>query len=87
MAQRVRRPYRGTSPSSAVQLPVPAALYARSPTLFPYIIHAQDEKVNPHFYFLLISSNELPQNLFCKFPEKSLPQCQRDPCNLWDFPL
>lgn len=51
MAQRVRKPHRGTSPSSAKQLPVLAALYARFPTLFPHIILCSGEKVNPFFPF------------------------------------
>ena len=34
MQQRVRWPHRGKDPSSTGQLPVPAALNARSPTLF-----------------------------------------------------
>lgn len=33
MAQRVRIPYRGHSPSSAIQLPILAALHAGFPTL------------------------------------------------------
>ena len=47
--QRVRKPHRGQSPSSARQLPILATLYARSPTLFVLIIHDMAEKVNPLF--------------------------------------
>ncbi len=36
----------GISPSSARQLPILAALYARSPTLFAPIIHDCFKKVN-----------------------------------------
>ena len=39
MAQRVRKPYRGHSPSSVTQLPILTALHAGSPTLFGPIIH------------------------------------------------
>ena len=39
MAQRVRKPYRGQSPSSVTQLPILTALHAGSPTLFGPIIH------------------------------------------------
>ena len=46
MQQRVREPYRGSSPSSARQLPILAALDAGSPTLFGCIIHDMEEKVN-----------------------------------------
>ena len=51
MAQRVRIPHRGQSPSSATQLPILAALHAGSPTLFVLIIHDVAAKVNT---FLLI---------------------------------
>ena len=51
MAQRVRIPHRGQGPSSARQLPILAALHARSPTLFPCIIHYLGSKVNSNFYF------------------------------------
>ncbi len=47
MTQRVRIPHRGQSPSSATQLPILAALHAGSPTLFPLIIHEENEKVKP----------------------------------------
>ena len=46
MAQRVRIPHRGQSPSSVTQLPILTALHARSPTLFVHIIHDVIEKVN-----------------------------------------
>ena len=49
MAQRVRIPYRGQSPSSATQLPILAALHAGSPTLFVLIIHEDCRKVNIFF--------------------------------------
>ena len=49
MVQRVRRPHRGTSPSSVTQLPILTALHARFPTLFGLIIHHLQEKVNTHF--------------------------------------
>ena len=49
-------PHRGQSPSSARQLPILAALHARSPTLFGLIIHHMAEKVNTLFdIFLFIS--------------------------------
>ena len=37
------------SPSSATQLPIPAALHARFPTLFVDMIHEKNENVNPFF--------------------------------------
>ena len=49
MAQRVRIPHRGHSPSSARQLPILAALHARSPTLFAFIIHEEKAIVNGFF--------------------------------------
>ena len=49
MAQRVRIPYRGQSPSSVTQLPILTALHARCPTLFALIIHYASKKVNPLF--------------------------------------
>ena len=49
--QRVRKLHRGQSPSSAVQLPIMAALHAGLPTLFSSIIHQKQKKVN---MFLLI---------------------------------
>ena len=49
MAQRVRIPYRGQSPSSVTQLPILTALHARCPTLFALIIHHAPKKVNPFF--------------------------------------
>ena len=51
MAQRVRIPHRGHGPSSATQLPILTALHARSPTLFPSIIHQETENVNRFFAF------------------------------------
>ena len=45
MAQRVRIPHRGQSPSSVTQLPILTALHARCPTLFDHIIHELTEKV------------------------------------------
>ena len=49
MTQRARNPHRGTSPSSATQLPILATLHARFPTLFGIIILYMPEKVNPFF--------------------------------------
>ena len=46
MAQRVRIPHRGQSPSSVTQLPILTALHARCPTLFPDIIQHLLKKVN-----------------------------------------
>ena len=46
MAQRVRIPHRGQSPSSVTQLPILTALHARSPTLFGVIILHNREIVN-----------------------------------------
>ncbi len=46
MAQRVRIPYRGQSPSSVTQLPILTALHAGFPTLFLFSIHEKAEKVN-----------------------------------------
>ena len=39
-------------PSSATQLPIPAALHARFPTLFVDMIHEKKENVNPFFQIL-----------------------------------
>ena len=50
MQQRARIPYRGQRPSSARQLPILAALHARSPTLFPFIIQYLVKIVNIYFY-------------------------------------
>ncbi len=49
MAQRVRIPHRGQSPSSVTQLPILTALHARSPTLFGVIILHSGRNVNPYF--------------------------------------
>ena len=49
MVQRVRKPYRGQSPSSATQLPILTALHAGFSTLFPDIIHDCKKKVNTLF--------------------------------------
>ena len=49
MQQRVRRQHRGNDPSSSGQLPVPVALNALPPTLFPSIIHEPAKKVNTFF--------------------------------------
>ncbi len=46
MAQRVRHPYRGETPSSVTQLPILTALHAGKPTLFLAIIHDFPAKVN-----------------------------------------
>ena len=46
MAQRVRTPHRGQSPSSVTQLPILTALHARLPTLFSHIIQQKTEIVN-----------------------------------------
>ena len=43
-------------PSSSGQLPVPVALHARSPTLFPAIIHENTNFVNTYF------SKKAPKN-------------------------
>ncbi len=64
MRQRVRKPHRGQSPSSATQLPIPAALHARSPTLFEHMIHDIREKVNPFFQYFS------GDTLFVGFPGK-----------------
>ena len=53
MAQRVRIPHRGQSPSSVTQLPILTALHARSPTLFRSIIHHLLKKVNRYFCIFL----------------------------------
>ena len=47
--QRVRRSYRGQSPSSVTQLPILTALHAGSSTLFGLIIHDAEKKVNTLF--------------------------------------
>ena len=60
MAQRVRIPHRGQSPSSVTQLPILTALHARCPTLFGSIIHHKFKKVNTYlynFYFRIVSIN------------------------------
>ena len=49
MAQRVRRPHRGQSPSSVTQLPILTALHAGFPTLFVPIIHDTVQNVNTFF--------------------------------------
>ncbi len=46
MAQRVRHPYRGETPSSVTQLPILTALHAGEPTLFAPIIHDLLPNVN-----------------------------------------
>ena len=58
MAQRVRRPHRGQSPSSVTQLPILTALHARIPTLFAPIIHHPTKKVNSHFILFLEYSQQ-----------------------------
>ena len=57
-AQRVRKPHRGQSPSSARQLPILAALHARSPTLYSPILHEKAKNVNPYFYHFLPLSGD-----------------------------
>ena len=52
MAQRVRIPHRGQSPSSVTQLPILTALHARFPTLFQSIIHQIPIKVNRKFLYV-----------------------------------
>jgi hypothetical protein len=59
MAQRVRIPHRGQCPSSARQLPILAALHARSPTLFAVIIHELGANVN---IFLALFWNLAPNS-------------------------
>ena len=54
MGQRVRKTRRGQRPSSARQLPILAALDARSPTLFPSIIYDNTKNVNSYFVFSII---------------------------------
>ena len=54
MAQRVRIPHRGQSPSSVTQLPILTALHARCPTLFLPIIHHMLEKVNRYFFIFCV---------------------------------
>ena len=49
MTQRVRKPHRGTNPSSVTQLPILTALHAGLPTLFVAIIHEKGRKVNCFF--------------------------------------
>jgi len=68
MAQRVRKPHRGQSPSSVTQLPILTALHARSPTLFPDIIQQGAKKVNTY-----LQKKERPlsyEGKTRKFPEK-----------------
>ena len=59
MAQRVRIPYRGQSPSSVTQLPILTALHARSPTLFAVIIQQLIKKVNTFLEFFEILKSPL----------------------------
>ena len=68
MAQRVRIPYRGQSPSSVTQLPILTALHARRPTLFAIIIQQTFKKVNP--FFLIF-----PKTVICSLtaPYNGLP--------------
>ena len=49
MSSGCGRPHGGSTPSSARQLPILAALHARSPTLFAHIIHDGKKKVNGFF--------------------------------------
>ena len=66
MGQRVRRSHRGQGPSSARQLPILAALHARSPTLFEDILHEIVQKVNPQFPdFVKNPSFSAAHILFC----------------------
>ena len=53
MQQRVRRPHRGTFPSSSGQLPVPVALNAGSPTLFRDMILQKERNVNTYLLFFI----------------------------------
>ena len=46
MTQRVRKPHRGSDPSSVTQLPILTALHAGLPTLFVAIIHESGGNVN-----------------------------------------
>ncbi len=46
MTQRVRKPHRGSDPSSVTQLPILTALHAGLPTLFVAIIHEKSGNVN-----------------------------------------
>ena len=62
MAQRVRIPHRGQCPSSARQLPILAALHARSPTLYALILHENVKIVNPYFYHFPPISAEMARN-------------------------
>ena len=62
MQQRVRRPHRGTFPSSSGQLPVPVALNARSPTLFGYMILESGRKVNSNLHYMEIICQIFPDS-------------------------
>ena len=59
MAQRVRIPHRGQSPSSATQLPILAALHARFPTLFAIIIYHFQGKYNGFAKFFTLFVYEM----------------------------
>ena len=53
------------NPSSARQLPILAALYARSPTLFESIIHHRSDFVNPFLHFLGKNRGNYTQMFWC----------------------
>ena len=72
MGQRVRKSHRGQCPSSARQLPILAALHARSPTLFSLIIQENAENVNSYFsFFATFFPFGSQHRLFVTFDEKS----------------
>ena len=58
MTQRVRKPHRGSDPSSVTQLPILTALHAGLPTLFPAIIHEKSPNVNT---FLQIKAKNISE--------------------------
>ena len=81
MAQRVRIPHRGQSPSSVTQLPILTALHARFPTLFALTIHHVTKKVNTKYYppdltaiEMALSSFGLKDDEFSNYTDEELLQ-------------
>ena len=60
MAQRVRIPHRGQSPSSVTQLPILTALHARFPTLFA-AYHTPKSTECKYFFHIFANSRQIKQ--------------------------
>ena len=76
MMQRVRIPHRGQSPSSVTQLPILTALHARSPTLFPHIIHENSPLVNPSFHIFHAGAWEKLDPFLCRGAKNGGQACE-----------